>query len=315
MLADKVVANAILSESPIQLVNMKGYNIYIKRDDLLNSYFSGNKARKFSYFINNDFPRIKKIVSYGSIQANSLYSLAALAQINNWQLDYYVSRIPTWLKKHPLGNYGGALHLGANIIEAPHLKSNLDDFMHEHACSIPSDTLFIPEGGRSELAQYGIAQLAKEISLFCQDNSFAQPIIMLPSGTGTTALYLQAWFNEQSLPYKVLTCSCVGDDKYLRKQFEILNTNKLNWPTILSPLKKYHFGKLYPELYQLWQQLFSETNIEFDLLYDPLGWQCLLEFMNKKPPNSEIIYIHQGGIIGNESMLPRYLRKYRNVMP
>lgn len=297
--------NSLLAEAPMQSVFFKEHQFFIKRDDLLNPYFSGNKARKFAYYLDNDFPHINTIVSYGSIQANSLYSLAALAKLKHWRLDYYVNNIPTWLKNQPIGNYQGALALGANIIEVESLENNLDHFMQTKSLNLAEDVLFIPEGGRSQAAKHGIKQLAHEIMLFSQQNSLVHPKIMLPSGTGTTALFLQSF-----LPFEVLTCACVGSEAYLRKQFEQLESNTSHWPTILPNIKKYHFGKLYPEFYQIWQDLNQETTIEFDMLYDPLGWQTLLAYLDETQNQSDIIYLHQGGLLGNKSMLARYQRKY-----
>ncbi|MFT6987384.1 MAG: 1-aminocyclopropane-1-carboxylate deaminase [Psychromonas sp.] len=298
----------LLAPSPVQRVNMAGFTFFIKRDDLLNPYFSGNKARKFAYFLNNDFPAIKKIIGHGSVQANSLYPLAALAKLKGWQLDFYVNNIPRWLKQSPNGNYRAALALGTNIIEVDKSAltegANLDSFMRSKAQQLAPDTLFIPEGGRSKNAKQGIAVLAAEIQLFCQQQSLQSPIIMLPSGTGTTALFLQSL-----LPYKVFTCACVGDKQYLTQQLSELESDLSAWPTILPSAKRYQFGKLYPEFYQIWLQLKQQTNIEFDLLYDPLGWLTLLAYLKKKRVDQPIIYIHQGGLIGNESMLPRYQRK------
>lgn len=298
----------ILNHSPMQLVTFAGNKIHIKRDDLLNQHFSGNKARKLGYFLAHDFPLINKVVGHGSVQANSLYSLAALAQLKGWQLDFYVTRIPSWLKATPTGNYLGALKLGANIIEVAQLTTNLDDYMRSKSQELADDCLFVPEGGRCQLARYGIDQLADEIILYCSKHNIIEPRIMLPSGTGTTALFLQS-----RLPFKVLTCACVGDDNYLKQQFSELCPDQSQWPEILTPDKKYHFGKLYPEFYQLWQQLFSQTKIEFDLLYDPLGWQCLLAYLGVDNTQGQVIYIHQGGLVGNQSMLQRYQRKYPNL--
>jgi 1-aminocyclopropane-1-carboxylate deaminase len=47
------------------------------------------------------------------------------------------------------------------------------------------------------------------------------------------------------------------------------------------------------------------------MLYDPTGWQVLLANVDKL--DGEIMYIHQGGVLGNESMLPRYQRKYKDM--
>jgi len=41
--------------------------------------------------------------------------------------------------------------------------------------------------------------------------------------------------------------------------------------------------------------------IEFDLLYAPGMWKALLE-----QTSEDILYIHSGGVTGNESMLKRY---------
>lgn len=294
-----------LNHSPVQPLHFNGHELLIKRDDLLNQHFSGNKARKFAYFLDNQFTAINKIVGYGSVQANSMYSLAALANIKGWQLDFYVHRLPSWIKATPMGNYAGALKLGANIIEVPTLTTNLDDYMFQKSQILNSDTLFIPEGGRCQLAKHGIKKLADELLEYITTERLANPVIMLPSGTGTTALFLQSY-----LPCKVMTCACVGDVSYLETQFYELNSDKSLWPTILVTEKKYHFGKLYPEFYQIWQQLLIQTQVEFDLLYDPLGWISLLRYLDSSTQQQDVIYIHQGGLLGNESMLPRYQRKY-----
>ena len=47
--------------------------------------------------------------------------------------------------------------------------------------------------------------------------------------------------------------------------------------------------------------------VEFDLLYDPIGWKSLLEHEEKL--DGTPIYIHQGGLLGNVSMEERYKRK------
>jgi len=300
-----VPISQVLNDSPVQPLQFNGHQLLIKRDDLLNTHFSGNKARKFGYFLDNEFDAITKVVGYGSVQANSLYSLAALANIKGWQLDFYVQRLPNWIKESPMGNYAGALKLGANIIEVAELATNLDDHMHQKAQTFTPDTLFVPEGGRCQLAKHGIKKLADELLAYIEAEKLSNPVIMLPSGTGTTALFLQSY-----LPCKVLTCACVGGDSYLETQFAELEADNRRWPTIISSDKKYHFGKLYPEFYDIWQQLFTQTKVEFELLYDPLGWITLLEYLDKSSQQQDVIYIHQGGLIGNESMLPRYQRKY-----
>ncbi|WP_246058345.1 1-aminocyclopropane-1-carboxylate deaminase/D-cysteine desulfhydrase [Litorilituus lipolyticus] len=297
--------NKQLTSSPFHPITFNQKQFFIKRDDLLHPYFSGNKARKFAYYLKHNFNGISKVIGYGSVQANSLYSLAALAKLRNWHLDFYCKPIPKWLIENPIGNYEGALSLGANIIEVDTLTANLEDYVVKKTQPLSNSELFIPEGGRCHLASSGVELLAMEIIQDCNKHKLENPIVMLPAGTGTTALFLQRF-----LPYQVLTCACVGKKAYLEQQFEELEPDSTKWPHIISTKKNYHFGKLYPEFFKLWQDIKQQTQIEFDLLYDPLGWLSLQEYLNKKPTERPIVYIHQGGLKGNESMLPRYRRKY-----
>ena len=280
------------TNSPIHEVVFNKQKYFIKRDDLLNSDFSGNKARKFYYYLINDFPDIKKVVSHGSSQSNAMYSLSVLCKLKNWQFDYYVDHTASFLKENPIGNYKYAIKNGMNIIE-----SEVPDFFDK-------ETLFINEGGALVQASHGIEVLANEIKLWVNQNNIKDIKVFLPSGTGTTALFLQKY-----LPFEVLTCPCVGNEEYLKKQFEVLE--KKNHPLILKTDKKYHFGKLYKEFYEIHNNLLTQTNIEFDLLYDSLGWICFENFVKQlKEANTTFLYIHQGGIIGNESMYDRYKHKY-----
>jgi len=289
--------------SPISTINFKNRQIFIKRDDLLDIDFSGNKARKFYYFLKHDFKGIKKIISFGSAQANSLYSLSVLAKIKNVKLDFYVSHIATYLKENPQGNYKEALNNGANIIELNQNELSTQEYIENHILKSEEEYIYIEEGGRVKEAEYGIQILANEINKWAKENKKENLKVFLPSGTGTTALFLQKHLNHE-----VITCACVGDEEYLKKQFLQLNCDETQHPTILKNKKKYHFGKLYKEFYEIHIELLKDTNIEFDLLYDSLGWQNLISSDHFQV--DEIIYIHQGGILGNKSMIKRYEYKY-----
>ncbi|WP_108061896.1 1-aminocyclopropane-1-carboxylate deaminase [Poseidonibacter lekithochrous] len=280
------------TNSPIEKINFNNHEIFVKRDDLLDVDFSGNKARKFYYFLKHDFPNITNIVSHGSAQSNAMYSLSVLCKLRGWKFDYYVDHIASYIKESPSGNYKEALKNGMNIHE------------EEFPKQLDENTMFINEGGALKEAQYGLELLAQEIITWAEQNCYENLKVFLPSGTGTTALFLQKF-----LPFPVLTCACVGDEKYLEKQFNDLE--KTNHPIILQRKKKYHFGKLYKEFYETHKDLLEQTNIEFDFLYDSLGFIVLEDYLNSlEDNNSKILYIHQGGILGNVSMIERYKHKY-----
>ena len=247
-----------------------------------------------------------------------LYSLAVLAKNKSWQLEFFVDHIPENLLANPRGNYADALALGARIIEFPkhQAKVSLARYAAGIAKSDPN-TIFVPEGGASSVAEDGAEILAKEICDWSSEEQFDNVKVMLPSGTGTMAYYLQ-----KHLPFEVLTCACVGGPDYLRRQMLALEQKADIRPTILRELpdecvgsRKLYFGKPHKALYDIWSELRSETGVEFDLLYDPLGWLYLIKYLDdlnalESRKKSTILYLHQGGLRGNQSMLPRYQREF-----
>ena len=281
--------------SPFEKRTFENQLFYLKRDDLLDKDFSGNKARKFHYFLTHDFPTIKRVISSGSNQSNAMYSLSILARLKRWEFIYVCDHIPSFLKENPMGNYKAALENGMKIVESSLRAEEVQKWLDE-------ESLVVEEGGRQSEAEEGVKRLAEELLHDIQAQNIQNPYVFLPSGTGTTALFLQ-----KHLPFPVYTCATVGDSAYLQKQWEMVAPNLGRYPTILETKQKYHYGKLYVEFYVLWQRLKDEMGVEFDLVYDPVGWTALLEHL----PHLEgaPIYIHQGGILGNSSMEERYKRK------
>jgi len=290
-----------ITNSPVEKKEFLNQQFFIKRDDLLSREFSGNKARKFYYYLYHKFPQVKKVVSYGSNQSNAMYSLSVLAKMKGWEFEYHVLHLPTYLKETPHGNFKYALENGMQLViceERPTRESIEDE-----------ETVFVEEGGREEYAEFGVKILADEITSWKEEQGIEELNIFLPSGTGTTALFLaKAFVGQGAVRPMVYTVPCVGDVEYLKKQFFMLEKDEKFHPEIIAPSKKRHFGKLYRESYNIWLKLQSEMGVEFDLLYDPNGWLTLLE--NPKILKIPTLYIHQGGLIGNESMLERYKRKY-----
>lgn len=288
-----------LQNSPVQKISFQNKTFFIKRDDLLDSDFNGNKARKLYYFLINDFPNIKKIISYGSMQSNAMFSLSVLAKIKNKEF-IYCTRINEKLLQNPTGNLKRALENRMKIKDIKYLDEILgEDRNYFSQAKVINGSLIVPEGGRCKEAEFGIKILADEIRKWAKESKKDKLKIFLPSGTGATALYLQ-----KNLPeFEVLTTPCVGDSEYLKEEFFALENNEKFHPKILTTKRKYRFANTYNDLFGLWQELKKDTKIEFDLIYDPVGFKAVLE---NNLLDENLLYIHQGGINGNESMLQRY---------
>ncbi len=281
-----------IQNSPISKIILDSRSFYVKRDDLVDKYLAGNKYRKLYTLLQTPSNKLNKIISYGGTQSNAMLAIAAMCKDKGWEFVYYSKLITQTQKNDNCGNYFHSIRLGMQHFE---IKNELyKDYIASLRINLEDKTFIIDQGGAVLEAQEGLEVLAKEIkkeNLNCKS-------LATPSGTGTTALYLAL-----SLPdYKVYTTPCVGDVAYLKKQMNALHKIPDNL-IILEPKKKYHFAKPYPEFLEIQKKLLN-TRIEFDLLYAPAMWKALLE-----QTDEEIIYIHSGGITGNESMLKRYKQK------
>ena len=165
------------------------------------------------------------------------------------------------------------------------------------------DSLFINEGVWQPQAEAGFISQARQIE--CWADAEGKTVdIFLPSGTGTSAAFL-----AKHVKFDVYTCPCVGDADYLKSEIEALTPNSK--ARILQPPKKYHFGDLKLELYRIWREVCEQTGIEFELIYDPVGFLTIMA--NLSAFKNEILYIHQGGALGNISQKLRYERKFKET--
>jgi 1-aminocyclopropane-1-carboxylate deaminase/D-cysteine desulfhydrase-like pyridoxal-dependent ACC family enzyme len=288
--------NSILLPSATTKISLRGRDFHIKRDELLHHELSGNKFRKLYQLINTTSLQYSKLISYGGTQSNAMLSMAYLAYQKGWKFDYYCKNIPLHVKNNPQGNYKKALDLGMNVYEIEHklfeqIVSNLFLGFNPHE-------ILIPQGGADKIAQVGVNVLANEIITWKNDKSVENLNIITPSGTGTTAYYL-----AKSLPTcNIITAPVVGDREYLKTEMKALGKIPDNLH-IIDTQKRYRFARPYKEYLEIYKEL-KATDIEFDLIYAPKMWLSLLE--NIENFRGNFLYVHSGGVSGNETMLKRY---------
>lgn len=227
-----------------------------------------------------------------------LYALSYLCFIKKKKFIYHTTEIPNHLKQNPIGNFKFAIELNAKINEIK--KSEFDNEISSIKSNLQKNEFFIEQGGKDTYSKYGMKELALQVQSIMKENNINHADIFIPSGTGTSAFYLQNYLCK-----KVYTFACVGDKNYLVKQFQDLsNLDKsyIKHPSIIEANKKYRFGKCYKEFYSLYKDM--KSKIEFELLYDMPSLIAIKN--NQNILENNIIYIHCGGTHGNESMEERY---------
>ncbi|TQR34672.1 1-aminocyclopropane-1-carboxylate deaminase [Campylobacter sp. MIT 99-7217] len=272
-----------------------GFDFFVKRDDLISEQINGNKARKLAFYLKQNYPSNQRFISFGGSQSNALVALSAFTFQRAYKLIFVCEKISSFLKQNPCANYAQALKNKAWILENLDFESSKQ--MALNLCK--KGDIFIPQGFACKEAELGYKELANEI--LSQEKALGLKFdIFLPSGTGTSALFLAKNLRN----HQIYTCACVGDEEYLRTQIKELDPQfDFSNLCILNLPKKFHFAKPYKELFEIYKEA-KNAGLEFDLLYDSVGLLCVLAHQKgfKKP----LLYIHQGGVAGNESMLQRY---------
>ena len=282
----------------------KGHQWFVKRDDLIDPRFSGNKLRKLYTLLQTDPNRYTTLMSYGGAQSNAMLSLAYLAHLKGWHFIYYVKMLPKWLADNPTGNLQLALELGMELVQLPHTQFYEEIATIRNRCT--NDVIFVSQGGAEKIAKEGIRVLADEILAWQRLNSLTTFTVATPSGTGTTALYLRDYLSKE---IDVVTTPIVGDRETLWAQWQQLEPNQKFYPHILDHYPKHPFAQPKKEYLQTWQSL-KEARILFDLIYAPKMWLELLTAYHKlKTP---ILYVHSGGVTGNISQIEKY--RYKGLL-
>ena len=168
--------------TPLEKYRVWGREIYIKRDDLLHSKFSGNKARKFHSLLQKDLSA-QTLVSYGGNQSNALMSLSALCEIKNCSLIYFTPLFSLALKQESEGNFAFACKSGrVEFVQTRFFKEEAIKYAKNH------HLMFIPQGGSVELAMEGMEILSSELKM--QSRDLNHPVFFYSSGIGTASLAL-----------------------------------------------------------------------------------------------------------------------------
>ncbi len=289
----------------IQTVIFRGRKIHVVRDDLSDKFISGNKFRKLYFLLKKDFLPLK-IVTSGGVQSNFLLAISRLCFLKKIELVYFVRQIPKFLKENPIGNYKFAKEFGTKFYELETQIFRNQELREKNIKESFSweNVQFIEFGGAENETFAGMENLVKVVK-------FAKKLkIILPSGTGASAYFLQKALLEIGQENEVHTVACVGDSDYLQKQFShYKGLIPLKFPKVIENDFKRPFGKVPKEIYDFYFEFLEETGIELDLLY---GSYTLFHIL-KNTSFDDFYYVHTGGLVGNESLLKSIsMQKYWN---
>lgn len=275
-------------------IQSSDYSLYIKREDLLHTYISGNKFRKLHYNLQKAKAENQTtLLTFGGAFSNHILAVAAAGKENGLKT---------------IGVIRGE-ELRSKILENPTLKMAQEfgmvfEFVSREVYRSKQEADFIqtlqqrygefyllPEGGTNDLAVQGCEEILVE-----SDADF--DFICCAVGTGGT---ISGIVNSSKVGQQVLGFPALKGD-FLTEDIRKF-VNKSNWQLMTD----YHFGG-YAKVDELLIEFINDFYQKFQVPLDPVytGKMAfgVLDLIEKKkfPKGSKILMIHSGGLQGVAGM-------------
>jgi len=268
--------------------------LFIRREDLIHPFVSGNKFRKLKYnLIQAKKENQTTLLTFGGAFSNHIAATAYAGREQGFDTIGIIrgEELASKINENPTLKF--AQNCGMKFVfvsrETYKLK-NFQEYLLELKQSLDSFYL-IPEGGTNELAIKGCEEILVE-----KDKKY--DFICCAIGTGGT---ISGVINSSYSHQKILGFSSLKGD-FLKEDICKFAKNT-NWDLI----SHYHFGgygKVSNELILFINEFYIKNAIPLDPIYTGKMVFGVLDLIKKGffPENSKILLIHTGGIQGIQGM-------------
>ncbi|WP_142784000.1 1-aminocyclopropane-1-carboxylate deaminase/D-cysteine desulfhydrase [Changchengzhania lutea] len=278
----------------LKLVEANGLNLFIKREDAIHLFVSGNKYRKLKYnLIEAEKQGLKTLVTFGGAYSNHVAAVASAGKQLGFNTIGYIrgEELHASISSNPTLNFAHACGMQLQFISrADYRKKSTADFINQlKVCH--GNFYLIPEGGTNKLAIKGCEEILNEA-----DKHF--DYICCAVGTGGTIAGL---INCSKPSQQVLGFPALKGD-FLQQDISKFAVTD-NWKLITD----YHFGgyaKINSELISFINQFKASQNILLDPIYTGKMMFGIFDLIKKGyfPKGSNILAIHTGGLQGVAGM-------------
>lgn len=265
----------------------KEIRLFIKRDDKIHPFISGNKWRKLKYQLEYAKSKdISHLVTFGGAWSNHLLACAAAAATFGFKAIAYVRGEEV---RNPVLDMCRIFGLQLIFVDRESYRNKEKLFSENHD---PITSLFIDEGGKSELGLLGCADIIKELKQHYDH-------IFVASGTGTTVAGLQLGNEQNNFHSQVHSIPVLKGADSLLQDFAQWNIDTQK----IYMHHDYHFSgyaKTKPELIEFIKNFVSSTGIMIEPTYTGKLMYGVYDLIQKGyfKPKSKILVIHTGGITG-----------------
>lgn len=287
--------NSPLEEIFNPLFKLKEIELFIKRDDMIHPFISGNKWRKLKYILQEAVALQKQhLVTFGGAHSNHLLATACAAAKFGFSSTGIVRGEPVDSPTIFLSKLFG-MQL---IFEDRESYLDKNGLFKKHFINNPN-AYFIDEGGSGSLGAKGCSELIDELPevfdhIFCA------------AGTGTTAAGILSGISSKSLNSKMHVVPVLKGADFLKQDIENLVKG-----LFFEFHSAYHFGgyaKTNDELLRFIKDFTNSTGILIDPVYTGKLLFAIYDLISKDyfARGSRILMVHTGGTTGILGMADRF---------
>ncbi|MBU2995349.1 pyridoxal-phosphate dependent enzyme [Cellulophaga baltica] len=284
-----------------KLLEDKKITLFIKREDQLHPFISGNKYRKLKYNLNeakkNNFD---SIVTYGGAYSNHIAATAYAGKENNIKTVGVIrgEELADKWQENPTLSFANANGMHFKFVSREWYRTKDKTTALQVLEAEFGQFYNLPEGGTNQLAVKGCQEILSD-----KDESF--DVICTAVGTGGT---IAGIINSTKENQKVIGFPALKGD-FLQKDIRKF-TDKSNW----SLNSDYNFGgyaKVSEELIDFINDFKLVLNIPLDPIYTGKMMYGILDLIQKDyfKPGTKILAIHTGGLQGIAGMNTKLKKK------
>ncbi|WP_316846950.1 1-aminocyclopropane-1-carboxylate deaminase/D-cysteine desulfhydrase [Pedobacter psychrodurus] len=270
--------------------------LFVKRDDLIDPYISGNKWRKLKYILARAKAENKThLVTFGGAYSNHLLATAAAASRSGLKSTAFVRGEEVKNEMLLLCSL-----FGMKLIFTDRESYRNKQMLFQQHFADDAQAYFIDEGGASVEATIGCAEVIGELSetydhIFCA------------AGTGTTAAGLLKGIQQHGLHTKLHIIPVLKGGSFIKDEiakYTLLSSH-------LELHLDYHFGgyaKTTPELIEFIKTFTAQTGLLLDPVYTAKMFYAIQDLQYKGIIRQEekVLAVHTGGLMGLFGMKDKF---------
>lgn len=283
--------------SPVQKLELAPLtNLFVKRDDLIDPYISGNKWRKLKYILQKVNAEQKThLITFGGAYSNHLVATAAAASRSGLKSTAFV-------RGEEVNNEMLTLCklFGMKLVFTDRESYRNKTALFNNRFGNNDKAYFIDEGGACAEAVFGCSEIIAELPdqydhIFCA------------AGTGTTAAGLLKGIQNANLKTKLHIIPVLKGGAFIKD--EIIKYTA--WSNHLHLHLDYHFGgyaKTQPNLINFIKEFTTKTGILIDPVYTAKMFYAIMDLQEQGiiKANDKILAIHTGGLLGIFGMKDKF---------